>query len=102
MSSQIVVKRVTVVADTTLEKALLAEFLKLGAKGYTCVYVFGKGQHQPLEDPFTGHSRIRIECVVTPDAAEAILDYIHEPQFQNYAIIGYVEDVQARSDDRWF
>ena len=54
------------IADTALEKILLSEFLKFGAKGYNCTYCFGKGRHETLEDPYTGRSRVRIEVLTRP------------------------------------
>ncbi len=96
------IKRVVVVADASLQKSLLDEFLKLGAHGYTCVYCFGKGEHEVIEDPFTGRSRIRIELLARPEVATAILEFIHKSKFEILPVIGFMDEVEVNKTDRFF
>jgi len=93
------VRRIVVIADTAIEKPLLENFLKLGAKGYNCVYCFGKGRHETLEDPFTGQSRVRIEIIARQSVAEAIMDYVHRSEFESYAATAFMDVVQVHAHD---
>jgi hypothetical protein len=96
------ISRVVVIADTALEKILLSEFLKLGAKGYNCSYCFGKGRHETLEDPFTGRSRVRIEVLTKPPVAQGILEYVHRKQFGSYPVAVFMDTVQVDSRDTFY
>jgi hypothetical protein len=101
-SKTVEVSRLVVIADTTLEKILLTEFLKLGAKGYNCSYCFGKGRHETLEDPYTGRSRIRIEVLTCPQVAASILEYVHHKPFGSYAIAAFLDTVEVDARDKFY
>jgi hypothetical protein len=96
------IRRVTVVAETSLEKTLIDEFLKLGAKGYTCFYCFGKGKHEVMEDPYTGRSQVHIMVLARPPAAEAILQHVHRLRASNHKLVGCMDTVLAYADDDFF
>lgn len=102
MSDVVEISRVVVIADTALEKALLSEFLKLGAKGYNCTYCFGKGRHETIEDPYTGRSRVRIEVLTRPSVAAAILEYVHRKQFGAYPVAAYLDTVEVDARDNFY
>jgi hypothetical protein len=102
MTDTVEIARVVVIADTALEKILLSEFLKMGAKGYNCSYCFGKGRHETLEDPFTGRSRVRIEVLTRQHVASAILDYIHRKQFGSYPVAAFLDTVQVDARDNFY
>jgi nitrogen regulatory protein PII len=100
MPEMIEIRRVTVMAETALEHTLLDAFTKMGVKGYTCVYCFGKGRHEVIEDPYTGRSLVRIEMLARSEVAEAILAYVHKTEFSNYPVIGFMDKVQVYASDR--
>lgn len=102
MAELVEISRVVVIADTVLEKTLLEQFLKLGAKGYTCHYCVGKGRHETLEDPYTGRSRIRIEVLANDEVANAIFEYIHRKQFGSYPVAVYCDRVFADKRDHYY
>ena len=102
MSEMVEISRVVVIADTALEKILLPEFLKLGAKGYNCTYCFGKGRHETLEDPYTGRSRVRIEVLTRPAVAASILEYVHRKQFGSYPVAAFLDTVEVDSHDNFY
>ena len=102
MSEMVEISRVVVIVDTALEKTLLSEFLKLGAKGYNCTYCSGKGRHETLEDPYTGRSRVRIEVLTRPTVAAAILEYVHRKQFGSYPAAAFLDTVEVDSRDNFY
>lgn len=87
--------KVVAVVETALEQQVLKQFTRLGARGYTCVYCFGRGQHPVYEDMFTGHSQVRIEIVTSRPVAESILAYMHRAEFQNRPAVAYLEEVEV-------
>ena len=101
MSKLISLPRVTVVVDSRLEDKLVKEFVKLGAKGYTCVDCRGGGEHEIIQDVFETSTRVRIETIVQPPVADAIMKYLHHPQFDHYALCACVETVQVAASDKF-
>ncbi len=98
------VKRVVVIAESVLLKELLSQFAELGAKGYNCMYCFGKGEHGMVEDMFSSPDRscVRIEMITTPEVADAILDFVHAGSVQRYPITAFVDTVEVDSRDTFY
>jgi hypothetical protein len=101
MSNLVSVQRVTVVVDSRLEDTLVKQFVKLGAKGYTCLPCRGSGEHEVVSDVFYTSSRVRIETIVQPKVAEDIMAFLHLPQFEKYALCASVETVQVGAGDKF-
>ena len=72
MSNLVTAQRITVVTHDRLEEMLVRQFAKLGAKGYTSMDCRGRGEHELIQDVFSGATRVRIETVVQPSVAEEI------------------------------
>ena len=94
MANWISVRRVIIITDTAIESPNLEHLMSIGVRGYNCVYCFGKGRHESMEDPFTGRSQVRIEVLASQSIAEKVMDYIHEPEFARYPIIAFSDTVE--------
>lgn len=101
MSNLVTARRVTIVTDALLEKMILEQIVRLGAKGYTCTGCRGRGEHEVFEDPFTGSTRVRIETIVQPDVAAAIMDAVHAPSLLNQPLTACVETVEVSPLDQF-
>lgn len=96
------IRRVVIIVDTAIEAPILEHIVKAGAKGYNCIYCFGRGRHETLEDPFTGRSRVRIEVLAKDAVADAIMAYVHESEFASYPITAYMDTVEVDPNDTYF
>ena len=65
--------KAVVVLDTALEEELLHKFVQLGASGYTTMECNGAGRKAVYQEPFSGHSQLRVEIVGTRTVCEAIV-----------------------------
>lgn len=95
MNNLVSAQRITVVTHDRLEEMLVKQFSKLGAKGYTSMDCRGRGEHELIQDVFTGATRVRIETVVPPQVAEEIMKFLGQPQFEHQPIMACVEAVQV-------
>jgi hypothetical protein len=104
MANLVEAKRVVVIAESVLLKELLVEFVALGAKGYNCMYCFGKGEHGLVDDLFSSPERscVRIEIVTRAAVAEAILDFVHQGAVQRYPVTAFVDSVEVDSRDTFY
>ena len=85
-------KLVTIVAESLLEKRLVEEVKRLGAKGYTITPARGEGSRGIRSVDWEGQN-IRLETIVSEEVALRILQRLQEEYFTHYAVIAYVENV---------
>jgi hypothetical protein len=95
------IRRVTVYADSTLQGRLIETFMGLGSTGYTVLDCRGKGEHEIVEDPFGGFSRVRIELLVQPAVAERIIEHVTSKTYQGHALAACVETVEVAATEHF-
>lgn len=91
---------VTIIGEAILEEHIIKEIRRLGAKGCTVSDVRGEGSRGARSAEF-GEANIKIEAVVAPEVAQAILNLLGEHYFPHYALVAYVETVQVLRGDRY-
>lgn len=69
-------RRVTVVADETLEQQLVTKFCEMGASGYTSIPCRGAGRTSLIQRSGPQNSQVRIEAVVTQAVADRLIAYL--------------------------
>lgn len=87
-------KLVTIVAEAILEKRLLEEVRRQGAKGYTLTEARGEGSRGLRTMDWEGKN-IRLEVIVGEEVAERILHTLQESYFPYYAVIAFVENIEV-------
>jgi hypothetical protein len=90
----------TIIAEAVLESKLLADLLRLGAKGYSVSHVRGRGATGRQVTNWEGPS-IRVESVVTDEVADAVLALLAAEYFANYAVVAWVTPVWVARPDRY-
>lgn len=96
----ITLKLVTIVTERILEDRLLRALIELGAKGYTLTQATGKGSRGVRASEWEGPDT-RIETLVSPAVADAIVDHIAETFFEHYAVIVYVQDAEVVRGEKY-
>lgn len=94
-------KRVTIVAESLLERRLLEELGQLGSHGYTVFEVRGSGSRGVRASEWEGKN-IQIETIVTDEVADRILEHVAEHYFRDYAVIAYLDTVEVVRGDKYF
>jgi nitrogen regulatory protein P-II 2 len=93
-------KLLTIVAEAVLEPLLLADLRELGARGYSIGSVRGEGSRGVRASEWEG-SNIRIETIVSPEAADRILDRVVEKYFAHYAVIAWLAEVEVVRGEKY-
>ena len=96
----ITLKLVTIVTERILEDRLTRTLDELGAKGYTLTQATGKGSRGVRASEWEGPDT-RIETLVSPEVADALVDHIAERYFEHYAVIVYVQDAAVVRGDKY-
>jgi len=87
-------KLVTIIAEELLKERICKKTLALGATGYSCVKCEGEGARGVRDETMQG-SNIKIEIVCSADVAQAIMTYVAEKFFDNFAVIAWVSEVSV-------
>ncbi|MCS6989549.1 MAG: hypothetical protein NZM06_08540 [Chloroherpetonaceae bacterium] len=93
-------KLVTIIADEALERKLVADIKRLGAKGYTVGKAHGEGAKGERISEWEGEN-LRLETIVSESVAEKILTHLASEYFPNYTIIAYLSDVAVLRGDKF-
>lgn len=93
-------KLVTIVTERILEDRLLRALDRLGAKGYTLTQATGRGSRGVRASEWEGPDT-RIESLVSPEVADAIVAHVAETFFEHYAVIVYVQDAEVVRGDKY-
>ncbi len=93
--------KAVVVLDTALEEEMLHKFVQLGATGYTSMECNGAVRKAVYQEPFSGHSQIRVEVVGTRPICEAIVRYVSQPEFAGHPVAAYLEGVEVIQPQRF-
>jgi MFS superfamily sulfate permease-like transporter len=94
-----IVKRLTVVADESLEERLERQFVALGISGYTAMDCRGAGR-QGLADgePHVASGpRVRIEVIATQDVCNTLLAFLKSEILPVYPVTVCLETVEVSS-----
>ena len=87
-------KRITIIGDCTVQYRLVKEIREMGATGYTCYIVSGRGD-RGIRPRHAEPANVKIEVIATSELAHRILDHVARNYFDNYAMIAYLDDVEV-------
>ena len=93
-------KLVTIVTERILEDRLLRAITELGAKGYTLTQATGRGSRGVRASEWEGPDT-KIESLVSPDVATAIVAHVAGAYFEHYAVIVYVQDAEVVRGEKY-
>lgn len=96
----VTLKLVTIVTERILEDRLLRALDDLGAKGYTLTQATGRGSRGVRASEWEGPDT-RIETLVSPAVADAIVDHVAKKFFEHYAVIVYVQDAEVVRGEKY-
>ena len=95
-------KLVTVIGETVIIKAMVAEGIRLGATGFTVTDVDGRGDRGARTGIMIGSAKTRkVEFVVPEPVAVAILEHVSHYYFEHYACIAWLADVAVVRGDQY-
>lgn len=94
-------KLLTIVTEAALEKELIRDIERLGARGYTVSEARGKGSRGVRDAGWDEARNIRMEVICEAAVAAAITAHLQERYYDNYAMISFVADVAVLRDEKF-
>ncbi len=89
------VRRVTVMANQSLQYWLLDEFEKCGITGYTISPCTGAGRRNITNDTVSENEHVRIEVIATEAVCNAIIDFLRRDIMPSHHVTACVEAVDV-------
>lgn len=94
-------KLLTIVTEATIERMLVKDLDKIGARGYTVTDARGKGSRGMRTGTWDQNSSIRIEVVCDERMTGAITEYILQNYYEYYAMILFITDVEVLRPEKF-
>jgi nitrogen regulatory protein PII len=91
---------VTIISESVVEKKLIDDIKRCGAKGYSVSNVHGEGVTGKSSLDLTGPS-IRLETVVTDKVAEQIMEMLAKNYFDKYATVAWITPAHVARPGRF-
>jgi hypothetical protein len=92
---------VTVVTEASLERALVADVERLGARGWTLTEARGRGHRGARTSGWEQDGNIRLEVICDPEVAQAIAAHLRVTYYDHYAMIVFMQDVEVLRPDKF-
>lgn len=94
-------KLLTIITESALERILVQEVERLGARGFTITDARGKGARGPRNAAWDESSNIRLEVVCDEATAKAIASHLQERYYDHYGMIVFVSDVTVLRPEKF-
>jgi nitrogen regulatory protein PII len=94
-------KLVTVITESALERVLIEDIKRLGARGFTITDARGEGRRGPRRAEWDESRSIRIEIVCDPATARTIADHLQANYFEDYGMILFLADVTVMRPEKF-
>ena len=94
-------KLLTVVCEASLERAVVADLGRLGARGCTITDARGHGAHGERDGLWPPSANIRIEILCDLAVAEAIALDLKNRYYAQYSMVIFIADVQVLRPEKF-
>lgn len=94
-------RRLTIVADESIELWLKEQFVESGATGFTSLPCSGAGRRDLEGGVSAANSRVRIEVVMSHQTCEAILSFLRSEVFPRHKVTACIETVDVVRRDHF-
>ncbi len=91
----------TIVTESSLERALASDLERLGARGWTITDARGRGHRGGRESGWEQDGNIRIEVVCDPELAERLAAHLQATYYAHYAMIVFLHDVEVLRPEKF-
>ena len=93
-------RKLTIIAERVLREDLLDLLKHHGATGWTLTAVEGEGSRGIRASEWEGRS-VQIDTLVSPAAADTIMEEISRRYFEHWSVIAYSADVEVLRGEKY-
>jgi nitrogen regulatory protein P-II 2 len=97
---KILLIKATIVTESILKDEIVTLIRRHGATGHTLTKVEGEGSRGVRASDWEGRN-VKIETLVTPEVADAILEELNSQYFEDYAVVAWLSEVNVLRGDKF-
>lgn len=94
-------KLVTIVAEAALERPIVKELKRLGARGHTIVAARGEGSRGVRQGNWEQNRNVEIQVVCSQDVARSIMNCLYETFYEDFAMVAWASDVEILRGEKF-
>lgn len=94
-------KLVTIICEALIEERVVAILRQCGTHGHTAYSVRGSGSQGDRNADIVETGNVKLEVIVKPAVAEAVLERLHRELFKDYAMIAYETEVRVMRPEKF-
>ena len=91
----------TIITESVIENALLADLERLGVRGYTVTDARGRGSRGVRDANWDEAANIRIEIICARPLADAVLAHLQERYYANYAMVAFLAEIEVLRPEKF-
>jgi hypothetical protein len=91
----------TIVTESVIENALLADLERLGVRGYTVTDARGGGTRGVRDANWSEAANICIEIICARPMADAVLAHLQERYYANFAMVACLHEVEVLRPEKF-
>ncbi|MEW5890335.1 MAG: transcriptional regulator [Pseudomonadota bacterium] len=91
----------TIICEAGLEPVLVADLVRLGARGYTICDTRGMGSRGMRDALWEGSSNIRVEVLGDRALIETLVAHVHDRYYANYGMVLFVTEVEVLRPEKF-
>lgn len=94
-------KMVTIIAESALEASIVKDIKRLGSHGYTLINAQGEGARGVRKGDWDQNRNIFIQTICSEEVAHAIMNFLYDQYYDDYAIIAYATEIEILRADKF-
>jgi len=94
-------KLVTIICEALLEERVVEILRQCGTHGHTAYSVRGSGSQGDRTADIVETGNVKLEVIVKPAVAEAVLERLHREFFKDYAMVAYETEVHVMRPEKF-
>lgn len=91
----------TIIAEASIETAIIQDIKRLGVKGYTLAEARGEGSRGVRSGDWDQNRNVRIEVICEDRMAHRIVDHLTQTYYKDYAMAMYLTTVDVIRPDKF-
>ncbi len=94
-------KLVTIICEALIEERVVEILRQCGTHGHTAYSVRGSGSQGDRSADIVETGNVKLEVIVKPTVAEAVLERLHRELFKDYAMVAYETEVRVMRPEKF-
>lgn len=94
-------KLLTIVAESALERPIVEELKRRGARGYTIVAARGEGSRGVRQGSWDQNGNVEFQVICSEETARSIMNGLYDRFYADFAMVAWASDVEVLRGEKF-